>query len=67
MQLNDKTYNVLKYIALIALPALAACFGTIATAVGFQYTEIVITVITAIDTLLGTLLGVSTNQYNKKQ
>lgn len=63
--LNDKTYNVLKWIAMILLPALGTLYFTLAGIWGLPYGEEVVGTITALDTCLGVLLGVSTAKYNK--
>lgn len=55
----DKAYAILKWLGLIALPAIATFVGTVGVAVGFEYTDIAVTVITASGTLVGALLGVS--------
>lgn len=61
--MNDKVYDVLKWIAQIALPAIAVFWYAIADAWGLPYiTEIQMTII-AVDTLLGALLGLSNLQY----
>jgi hypothetical protein len=65
MKLNDKTYNILKWIALIALPALITFYGVVGAACNIPYTDTVLTIATAFDAMLGTLLGISTNTYNK--
>lgn len=65
MKLSDKTYNVLKWIAMIALPALGTFWFALAGIWGFPYGEEILGTIVAADTLLGTLLGISTMQYNK--
>lgn len=57
--LSDKVYNVLKWVGLVALPAIATFVGTVGTAVEWAPTTIAVTVITAAGTLVGTLLGVS--------
>lgn len=67
MKLSNKTYDILKWIAQIFIPALITLYGTIAVAIGIPYTEIVITVMGAIDAFLGTLLGISTSKYNDDQ
>lgn len=58
--LPDKTYNILKWVGLVALPAVATFVGTVGTAVNWEQTGIAVTVITATGTLVGTLLGVTT-------
>lgn len=66
MKLSNKTYDVLKFIALIVLPAVATFYLTIAGIWGLPYGEQIAATITAIDTLLGALLGISTAKYNKE-
>lgn len=64
--LNDRIYNILKYIAQIALPAVGALYFALAGIWGFPYGEEIIGTITAVDAFLGVLLGISTANYNKK-
>ena len=65
--LTDKTYNILKWVALVLLPALATLYFALAGIWGFPYGEQIVGTITAIDTFLGVILGISTVQYNKKE
>lgn len=65
--LNNKVYDVLKWIAQIWLPALASLYFAIAQIWGLPYAEQIVGTITAIDAFLGALLGVSTIRYNKQQ
>ena len=58
--LPDKTYNILKWVGLVALPAVGTFVGTVGTAVNWEPTAIAVTVITAAGTLVGALLGVTT-------
>lgn len=67
MKFSNKTYDTLKWIAQIFIPALITLYGTIAVAISIPHTEIVITVMGAIDAFLGTLLGISTSKYNDEQ
>ena len=64
--MSDKLYNVLKYIALIALPAVGTLYAALAGIWGFPYGEQVVGTIRAVDTFMGVLLGISTASYNKK-
>ena len=64
--MSDKLYNVLKYIAMIFLPALGTLYFAISAIWGLPYGEEIVGTITAVDTFLGALLGISTKQYNKK-
>ena len=63
--MNNKTYDVLKWIAQYLLPALATLYFAIAQVWGLPYGEQIVGTITAIDTFLGVILGISTAQYNK--
>ena len=65
--LPDKLYNILKYIAMIALPALALFVQTVFAIWGIPYGEQISATIVAINALLGALIGISTIGYNKSQ
>lgn len=67
MKINDKVYTVLKWVTMIALPAIGTLYFTLSGIWGFPYAEHVIGTITAISTFLGVLLGISTSQYNKSK
>lgn len=67
MKINDKVYTVLKWVTMIALPAIGTLYFTLSSIWGFPYAEQVIGTITAIGTFLGVLLGISTSQYNKSK
>lgn len=62
----NKLYDVLKWIALIFLPALAALYFGLAGIWNFPYGEEVVGTITVIDTFLGALLGISNKIYLDK-
>lgn len=64
--MKNRTYDVLKYIAMIVLPALGTLYFALANIWGFPYGEAIVGTITAIDTFLGALLGISTAKYNKE-
>ena len=65
MKLNDKVYDVLKWVALVALDAIGVCYKALAGVWGLPYGEEVLTSCASIALCLGTLLGVSTAQYYK--
>lgn len=67
MKLNDKVYDVLKWIALILIPAVGALYFGLARIWGFPYGEEIVGTLTLIDTFLGTLLGISTAKYNREE
>ncbi len=66
MKMNNKVYDVLKYIAQIALPALTTLYGVIGATLSIPYTQEVVTIAIAVDACLGTCLGISTYNYNKE-
>ena len=63
---NSKVYDVLKWIALVCLPALTTLWLTLANIWGFPYAEEIGATMTAITAFLGALLGVSSIQYKKR-
>lgn len=65
--MSNKTYDILKWIAMYLLPALGTLYFALAGIWGFPYGEEIVGTITAIDTFLGVILGISTAQYNKQQ
>lgn len=64
---SNKTYDILKWIAMILLPAAITLFGTIGSVLGWDFTDKVVTIAVAVDTFLGTLLGISSNAYNARK
>lgn len=64
MILDNKVYDVLKYIALIVLPALGTLYFALSSIWGLPYGEQIVGTITAIDAFLGALIGVSSSNYN---
>ena len=64
-ELSDKTYNKLKYIVQIILPAIATFIGILGLSLGLPYTELIVTISTAAIALLGSILGISSYNYNK--
>lgn len=63
--MSNKVYDVLKFVALIVLPALATFYSTIAGIWALPYGEEISGTIMAIDTLLGACLMLSSKNYNK--
>lgn len=67
MNMSNKTYDVLKWIAQFLLPAAGTLYFALAGIWGLPYGEQVVGTITAVDTFLGVLLGISSANYNKAQ
>lgn len=55
----DKVYDVLKWVGLIVLPAVATFIQTVGTAAGWGATDLTVTVVTATGTLIGAVLVAS--------
>ena len=58
-------YDILKWIAQYFLPAIGTLYFALAGIWGLPYGEQIVGTITAVDTFLGVLLGISSAQYNK--
>lgn len=65
--MTNKTYDILKWIALVVLPALATLYFALSGIWGFPYGEQIVGTITAVDTFLGAILGISSINYSKKE
>lgn len=63
MKLSNRAYDILKWIAMYLLPALGTLYFAVASIWNLPYGEQVVGTITAIDTFLGVLLGISTTQW----
>ena len=63
--MSNKVYDILKFIAQIVLPALATFYVTIASLWGLPYPDEISGTVMAIDTFLGAILMISSNQYHK--
>ena len=66
MKMSNKVYDVLKWIAMYFLPAIGTLYFALSGIWNLPYGEQVVGTITAVDTFLGVLLGISTSQYNKR-
>lgn len=64
--MSNKTYDVLKYIVQIVLPALGALYFALSQIFGLPYGEQIVGTITALDCFLGEILRISTIRYNKR-
>lgn len=65
--LSNKMYDVLKWVTMIVLPALATAYVGLASIWGWPYADEVAKTTAVVCTLLGALLGISTAQYNKQE
>lgn len=67
MKFSNKTYDILKWIAMYLLPALGTLYFALAGIWGLPYGEQIVGTITAVDTFLGVLLGISKANYDKSK
>ena len=65
MTMNNKTYDILKWVALCLLPAFCALYATIGEVWDLPYVTQVVSTIAAVDTFLGAVLGISSKKYNQ--
>ena len=66
MKLNDKAYEILKWLCLICIPAVAVFISQVGDAIGIQNVDTVVLVLNAVGTLIGALIGVSTYNYRQE-
>lgn len=67
MKLPNKVYDILKWITIYLFPAIGTLYFTVSTIWGLPYAEQVVGTISAIETFLAVILGVSTINYNRKE
>ena len=69
MKLKNELYDVLKWIALICIPAIVTFLSVVLGVIDVnpKTVNVIVTIISAIGTLIGTLIGVSTSAYNKQK
>lgn len=67
MKLSSQTYDIIKWIVQVVMPALIVAIGTIGGTVGWEHTEMTMTILGAITTFLGASLGLSSAKYYKDE
>ena len=67
MKMSNRVYDILKWIAMYLLPAAGTLYFALAGIWGLPYGEQIVGTITAVDTFIGVLLGISTAQYKKAE
>lgn len=66
MKMSNKVYDILKYVVIIALPALSLLYVGLAGIWGWPYATEISGTIDAVTVCMATMLMISTAQYNKK-
>lgn len=64
MRISNNTYDILKWLTTIVLPAIGTLYFALSGIWGFPYGEQIVGTITALVTFFGVILGISTKQYN---
>ena len=67
IKLNDTVYNVLKWVVVICLPAIATLYSGLSAVWGWPYSEEVVKTIAASELFLGTVLGISSANYKSEK
>lgn len=64
--LTNKAYDILKWVCIIALPALAALIAALGEIWHIPHVTQIVLTINAVGVFLGALIGVSTAAYREK-
>jgi hypothetical protein len=65
MKLSDRLYNVLKWLVLVCIPALTTAYVGLDAIFKWGYADTVAKVSAIVCTLIGSLIGISTAEYNR--
>ena len=63
--MSNKTYDILKYIAQVIIPALATLYFALSQIWGLPLGEQIVGTLTAVDAFMGACLRISTRMYNE--
>lgn len=66
MKFSNTTYDILRFIADLVLPALGTLYFALGQIWGFPYGEEIVGTITALVAFFDVLLGISKRNYNKE-
>lgn len=65
MKMSNETYDTMKWVITLVLPALATLVQTIGQSVAWGPTELVVTILTAVTTFLGAIFMTSSVNHQK--
>ncbi len=65
MKLPDKVYDVLKWLVLVCIPAFTTAYVGLDALFGWGYGDVVAKVSAIVCALIGSLVGISTAEYNR--
>lgn len=63
MIMNNKIYDVLKWITQVVLPAILTFYGVVGATLQLPHTDVIMTIGSAFIVMLGTILGISNANY----
>lgn len=64
--MSNKIYDILKWIAIVFLPALTTFVGVVLNSLDVGNSEVILTIMTGLATFLGAILGISNYNYQKE-
>lgn len=64
--MNNKTYDILKWIVITVLPASSVLIATIGNTLNYADTNTIVIILNAITVFLGATIGVSSTKYNEE-
>lgn len=67
MKISNKLYDILKWLVLIVIPAITTFYVVLDNLFSWGFAEIIATISAAACTCIGTIIGISTAQYNKEE
>lgn len=67
MTLPNKVYDIMKWLIILFIPALATFYGVVASIWQLPFADEFSKTLIAIDTFLGTILGVSSINYEQQK
>ena len=59
MKISNKLYDILKWVVIIVLPAMATLYKALSAVCAWPYANEVVTTITAVDTFRGAVWGIA--------
>lgn len=65
--MSNKLFDVLKWLSILFIPALAVLYKGLAEIWGLPYVDEIPQTLITINAFLGAILGISTIDYNKKK
>lgn len=65
MKLPNKVYDVLKWVVLVCIPALTTAYVGLDALFGWGFGDVVAKVSAIVCALIGSLVGISTAEYNR--